>query len=173
MDAWTLLRYAAGYLAGFCVFILLIPFCLYSLSRILPVPLVPGPGIFPAGLAVVPVAVGLVFVLWSNIGLFVQGGGGPADFLGISISPRTRHLVTTGAYRYTRNPMVFGALMLYLGIGISFDSLSAVCAVILMLPAAVVYLRKTEEERLRADFGQEYEDYQRRVPMIIPWFPRQ
>jgi protein-S-isoprenylcysteine O-methyltransferase Ste14 len=68
--------------------------------------------------------------------------------------------------------MVFGASMIYLALIIDLDSVAAMSLVILSLPVAILYLRKTEERRLLVDFGQEYEDYRRRVPMIVPWFPR-
>jgi len=68
--------------------------------------------------------------------------------------------------------MVFGAYMIYLALAMNLDSIAVISLVILSLPVAILYLRKTEKRRLLVDFGQEYEDYRRRVPMIVPWFPR-
>ena len=31
-----------------------------------------------------------------------------------------------------------------------------------------IYLRKSEEKRLLKDFGDEYEEYKKKVPMIFP-----
>ncbi len=39
----------------------------------------------------------------------------------------------------------------------------------LFLPFAVVYLKRSEETRLARDFGKEYEEYKKRVSMIVPW----
>jgi protein-S-isoprenylcysteine O-methyltransferase Ste14 len=172
MNVPTLLRYIAGYLVGFFIFIVFIPFCLYSMAILVPYRFVADLGILLLVISILAGSIGLMFMLWSNIGLFVLGRGGPTDFFNITITPRTSQLVTTGPYRYTRNPMVFGAYMIYLALTIDLDSIAAISLVILSLPVAILYLRKTEEKRLLVDFGQEYEDYRRRVPMIVPWFPR-
>lgn len=172
MNVPTLLRYILGYLVGFFIFIAFIPFCLFNVAILLPYQIVADHGILLRVISILIGTIGLVFMLWSNIGLFVLGRGGPTDFFNMTITPRTSYLVTAGPYRYTRNPMVFGAYMIYLALAMNLDSIAVISLVILSLPVAILYLRKTEKRRLLVDFGQEYEDYRRRVPMIVPWFPR-
>jgi protein-S-isoprenylcysteine O-methyltransferase Ste14 len=168
----TLLRYLAGYLIGIFMFLLFIPFCLYSVAIIIPYRIVADHGILLLIISVIFGMIGLMFLLWSNIGLFVLGRGGPTDFFNTAITPRTSRLVTAGPYRYTRNPMVFGAFMTYLAFAVYLDSLTALGAVILSLPVMTLYLKTTEERRLLEDFGKDYEEYRNRVPMIVPWFCR-
>jgi protein-S-isoprenylcysteine O-methyltransferase Ste14 len=145
MNIPVLLRYLAGYLIGIFVFILFIPFCLYKVAFLIPYRIVADPGTFLLLIPVLLGIIGLVFMVWSNIGLFFLGRGGPTDFLNITITPRTSRLVTTGPYRYACNPMVFGAHMLYLALALYLDSLPAACAVILLLLAVTVFLKTTEE----------------------------
>ncbi len=162
------LRYALGYLIGSSIFMLVFPYGIYLLARAFP-----GPDLlsYPVRLAValllgIP---GLIFALWSNASLFFQGQGGPTDFFEVEISPRTKHLVVTGPYRYTRNPMVFGANSCYAALAIYWNSLITLGIWAVWMALVVFYLKHSEEQRLLRDFGQEYEEYRRRVPMIIPW----
>jgi len=71
--------------------------------------------------------------------------------------------VTTGLYRYTRNPMYLGLLVILIGAGLLSGSLLAVA----VLPGFVAYLTifqiRPEERRLSALFGNEYERYRQEV----------
>lgn len=72
-------------------------------------------------------------------------------------------LVTAGIFRYSRNPMYLGDLLLLLGWGVYLGSLPA-----LLLAAAFVlwmdrWQIRAEEAALAARFGAAYEDYRRRV----------
>ena len=72
-------------------------------------------------------------------------------------------LVSAGVYRFTRNPMYLGMLLVLLGWAVYLSSLPA-----MVLPAAfVLYLNRfqiaPEERALAARFGDAYEAYRRRV----------
>lgn len=167
-----IVRYVAGYIIGFSVFVFIIPSLLYLLS-------ISGWPVFRIGLvasetmrliiAFILSIPGLVFVIWSNWYLFWKGRGGPTDIMGIEISPRTERLVTTGPYRYSRNPMVFGAWTTYLAWTIYLDSLGCLLILLLFILFASVYLKRVEESRLLADFGDAYVTYRNRTPMIFPY----
>jgi protein-S-isoprenylcysteine O-methyltransferase Ste14 len=102
--------------------------------------------------------------------LFFIGKGGPTDGFNIAITPRTETLVVRGPYRYTRNPMVFGALSIYFSISLFFLSILCLLTMTIFSILIVFYLRKTEERRLLKDFGDEYIRYKKEVPMIFPKF---
>lgn len=161
-------RYLVGYLVGFSVFVCGLPYGLYLVSRAFP-----GPDVLPdplrLGLALLLGLPGLVFALWSNEALVLLGQGGPTDLFNVEISPRTKNLVVTGPYRFTRNPMVFGVNSCYLALTIYWNSLAALATAIMFLMLIILYLKSFEEKRLMQDFGLEYEAYRQRVPMIIPW----
>lgn len=170
MTTKEILRHIAGYIVGIALFFMAIPWALYAIaikcdSRVLGELM---PNLVRVPISIVFAAIGVVFVLWSNAALFFIGKGGPTDGLGIAISPRTKHLVVVGPYRYTRNPMVFGALCCYIALGIYVNSAVVVAIVISMTPLMMLYLKKTEEKRLLRDFGDEFLEYKKSVPMILP-----
>ena len=72
-------------------------------------------------------------------------------------------LVVSGIYRYTRNPMYLGLLLLLLGWAIFLSNLAAFA----VLPAFVVYINRfqigPEERALDALFPREYPAYRARV----------
>jgi len=81
-----------------------------------------------------------------------------------------RELVVTGFYRYVRNPIYMGVLMIFLGHFLWFGYWAlltyAVCAFIGVHFFVVLY----EEPTLKRKFGAAYEDYLNRVPRWIPKF---
>ncbi len=170
MKANEIFRHVVGYLVGILLFFVLIPFVLFIIAtrynhyQFLCIVC------NSARLAIAAIcgAIGIVFVLWSNAALFFIGKGGPTDGLGIVISPRTKHLVITGPYRYTRNPMIFGALCCYIAWSVLLNSPLAIAIILLMIPVIIVYLKKTEEKRLLRDFGDEFIEYRKRVPIFFP-----
>jgi protein-S-isoprenylcysteine O-methyltransferase Ste14 len=170
-----LLRHIAGFTVGFCLFAVAVPLGLYELSRgideLLRLERFGSP-VLRSALALPLLLLGLVFVLWSNVSLLTRGSGGPADGFGVAISPRTERLIVAGPYRYTRNPMVFGVLSAYLSISLFLGSTGGLVLLAVLTPLFVFYLRRVEEQRLRSDFGEEYEEYRRSVSMIIPLPPR-
>jgi protein-S-isoprenylcysteine O-methyltransferase Ste14 len=165
------MRYILGYILGMTVFLFLVPFGLYELSKM---DFLFGSKdmihstIIRIALALPFFTVGACFAIWSNIYLFKIGKGGPAEGLGISISPRTKHLVTSGPYRYSRNPMVFGAFSLYVAIALFLDSMNGLICLFAFLPFGIIYLKASEEKRLLKDFGDEYIEYKKSVAMLFP-----
>lgn len=80
----------------------------------------------------------------------------------LSSSPAT-HLVTSGPYRYTRNPVYLGYTLTMLGAGLVIGNLWM--AVIAALTACVTHawIIRSEEKHLLARFGFEFECYCRRT----------
>ena len=76
---------------------------------------------------------------------------------------RARTVVTRGVYRWTRNPMYLGMLVVLAGWAVWLGSAAA----LLGLPLSVLLLNRLqigpEERILRERFGQDYIDYQARV----------
>ena len=72
-------------------------------------------------------------------------------------------LVTTGIYRFTRNPMYLGMLLVLVGWGVYLGNVAAWAA----LPLFVVLMNtlqiKAEERVLRERFGDDYARYTARV----------
>jgi len=115
---------------------------------------------------------GLIYGVWSVIIQNIIGEGGPVEIGNIEISPKTKNLVVSGPYKYTRNPMLFGAFLIYLAFALfinSITSLIIVCAIFVFMLIVVV---KMEEKRLLKDFGDQYVEYRNKVSKFIPWFRR-
>jgi protein-S-isoprenylcysteine O-methyltransferase Ste14 len=75
-------------------------------------------------------------------------------------------LLTSGPYRYTRNPQYVSEIALYLGAILVTDSAMALAiGGLMMLWFAMAPF--SEEPWLRRQFGKEYEDYCRSVPRFV------
>ena len=174
MKKSELLRYLFGYFIGGTLFLVIMPLVLLSTSAFcaiyLNIPSLPESPIIDWG-AHLLMLIGIVFALWSNVFLLVKGKGGPAEGFGMEISPKTKKLVMEGPYRYTRNPMVFGALCLYYAITLFLRSFGALVFLMVLTALFLIYLKKSEEKRLIKDFGEQYERYRKQISFVIPWPP--
>lgn len=166
------IRYITGYALGLGVFMALIPYGLWRLSSlgcyVFDIPIIPHDNARIV-VSMLIFIIGLIFVIWSNIFLLLKGKGGPIDIAGISITPRTKKLVPEGPYKYTRNPMVFGANSIYLSIAIYLNSLGCLIVLIIFFVVLVKNVVATEEKRLLKDFGADYVKYKNNTSKIIPW----
>ncbi|MCJ7721138.1 isoprenylcysteine carboxylmethyltransferase family protein, partial [Candidatus Bathyarchaeota archaeon] len=80
---------------------------------------------------------------------------------------RTEKIVTTGVYSIVRHPQYFGGLLAH--VGVSFLLTAWYSFLVTPLIVVLVYLvSKKEEEELIREFGKEYKDYTKEVPMFIP-----
>lgn len=73
------------------------------------------------------------------------------------------HLVTTGPFAVTRNPIYVGNTLFLLGIGLTVG----IAWLVLMAPLAAFLTQKLaiepEERHLEARFGKAFRDYRKRV----------
>ncbi len=72
-------------------------------------------------------------------------------------------LITEGIFRYSRNPMYLGGIVLSFGLAILLGSLvSFIFPIILFLLLDFLYI-PYEEDRLKTIFGKKYLEYKKRV----------
>lgn len=76
--------------------------------------------------------------------------------------PATR-LVTTGVYRFTRNPMYLGMALIYVGLAFLFDSFAAIVLLPVLIFVIQTQVIAREERYLFGKFGAEYAVYKKRV----------
>jgi len=126
----------------------------------------PKPGIATLTIGGILTAVGMFFGLWSIQVQFTQGRGTP-----LPVMP-TQGLLTTGPFRYCRNPMTLGTVLAYLGMSVGAATVIGVTLVLILAGLLVLYLKRVEEKELVERFGEEYLVYTREVPFIIPRIPR-
>jgi len=80
---------------------------------------------------------------------------------------KEERLVTSGPYRYVRNPIYLGAFTLV--ISLSLLSANAFLFVPTVFIVTLIYMQiDGEETMLTAKFGDEYREYMKRTPRIIP-----
>ena len=108
---------------------------------------------------------GLVFIL---LGLLF--GFGTMGWFGIrrAIGIEVKGLITTGPYRLTRNPQFLGFTVLVIGVAVQWPSWFAILWIGLFAVMSY-WMIITEEEHLRAIFGEEYVSYCQKVPRYLFW----
>jgi len=108
---------------------------------------------------------GVVLVL-ACAGVFIlQGRGTPAIF----DAPRT--FVAVGPYRYVRNPMYVGGLMLLIGAGLYLRSISILFLALLLAVIVHFFVLFYEEPTLTRKFGSSYLEYLKSVRRWTPRWP--
>ena len=107
-------------------------------------------------LGVIPIVAGVALAI-SGVGLFRRHGTGIVPFTPVTA------LVVTGPYRFTRNPMYLGMVMLLIGVAIMLGTLTPW----LVIPAFAWWIGRRfiaqEEAMLEERFGAEYLEFKRRV----------
>jgi protein-S-isoprenylcysteine O-methyltransferase Ste14 len=149
----------------------------FTMAVLIPIALARGSGITPAfgstatelivqaaGLGVL--CVGLVLFLASLRRFATDGRGTLAPW------DPPRRLVVRGPYRYVRNPMISGVILVLLGEALILLSRIHLAWALIFLGINAVYIPLLEEPFLEQKFGSEYREYCRRVPRLLPrWRP--
>ena len=100
---------------------------------------------------------------------FLSGLMGIVSFrtTGTTVDPtnpqKATSLVTSGVYQYSRNPMYLGMAFILMGGAIRIGNPVCLLSIVLFVWYMTSYQIKPEEEALTKVFGQEYEEYTKRV----------
>ncbi|HUX94176.1 MAG TPA: isoprenylcysteine carboxylmethyltransferase family protein [Bacteroidales bacterium] len=164
-----------GYIVGGLLVIVLVPSIIYIITSLFDTVYrleIIHNSIIKWIIIIILFVIGLIYGIWSLIIQNTIGEGGPVEIGNIEISPKTKNLVVSGPYKNTRNPMLFGAFSIYLAFALFINSITSVvlvCAILVFMLTVVV---KMEEKRLLKDFGNQYEEYRKKVSIFIPWVQR-
>ena len=101
-------------------------------------------------------ACGAGLLLWAA-GLFRRAGTDVKPWM------PTTSIVTSGAYRISRNPMYLGMALIFAAIAIRFDGLAALLCLLPVLAWVRTQVIAKEERYLTAKFGEAYLAYCRKV----------
>ena len=156
-----MLRDIIGYVLGLAIFIIAIPFAMYWASGS------PVLSLMQWIILVLLAVVGIGLSIWSIVYMKNVGKGNPFDAFNHEVAPRTSLLMTDGPYGICRNPMLLGVFIYHIGILIALLSIGA----LLIFAAEVLIMSlqvRREEQRLRIDFGNEYDEYAKRVNRFLP-----
>ena len=159
------LKELLGYALGGLMFVLLIPALMWWASGM--------PNLLAAPIArmvivIVLAVLGLSLSVWSIVYMRHKGDGNPMDAFGHEVAPRTKHLMTEGPYRLSRNPMLTGSFVYFAGVCIWLWTWQALLVYVAFIGIMLLQVR-SEEKRLRRDFGEEYEAYCRRTGRFGPF----
>lgn len=153
-----------AYTLGGVLFVGLIPFLMWLCSGR---PDLPAASLWRIVTSNLLIVIGLALSIWSIIYMRRKGEGNPLDAFGHEVAPRTKHLMTDGPYRLSRNPMLSGIFIYLTSVCLWLWSWQAVAFFILFIVIMAVQVH-TEETRLRRDFGEEYEAYCRKTGRFWP-----
>lgn len=117
----------------------------------------------PAGLAIVGAGAVLLFQCVREF--YVAGKGTLAPW-----SPPT-HLVVTGPYRWSRNPIYIAMLVVLIGWTVTYWSGDLALYTVLMFVLFHIRTIVGEEPRLAREFGGEWQRYVKRAPRWIRFAP--
>jgi protein-S-isoprenylcysteine O-methyltransferase Ste14 len=116
--------------------------------------------------------------LWNLVGLLVAAAGESLRVLvigtryirrgGLNKKVYADSLVTEGLFAHCRNPLYVGNLLLYVGLFIIYNNPWAYVIGLALALFAYSAIVAAEEDFLLNRFGQQYQDYCRRVPRWIP-----
>ena len=106
---------------------------------------------------------GMLLSGWS-MGLFYKIGKG-------TLAPwaAPKHLVVQGPYKFVRNPMIIGVILILLAEALLLNTRYIFYWAVVFFILNNIYFHYFEEKQLEKTFGKEYLDYKKKVPM---WWPK-
>jgi len=108
------------------------------------------------------IILGLYFVIYTNKSFLKIGKGTLAPW------DPPKKLVVAKLYRYVRNPMISGILMILLGESLIFASIELFLWFATFFIVNHLYIVYSEEPELIKRFGDDYVEYRNNVPRWIP-----
>lgn len=122
------------------------------------------PNIYQIILGIILLFCGLYLAIWTMILFYKIGKGTLAPW-----AP-TKHLVIEGPFKIVRNPMITGVLTILTSEALILNSSNLLYWMILFFIINCIYFKVFEEKQLEKNFGEEYLEYKKNVPMWIPKF---
>lgn len=113
----------------------------------------------------------MVAVVGSMLALLAQGGLGTEWRVGVEPGEAT-DLVTTGLFRYSRNPFFSGVLLLALGMAMVVPSPLALAGLAFFIIGIELQVRVVEEPHLASLHEESYREYAARVGRFAPGIGR-
>ncbi len=109
----------------------------------------------------------IVFIPLFVVGAWLGIKGVTETTLKVAETHRPVRIVTTGVYSIVRHPQYLGGLLAHIGFSFLLSELYSLLSTPLIV--ALVYLiSRKEETELTKEFGEEYLDYKRKTPMLLP-----
>jgi protein-S-isoprenylcysteine O-methyltransferase Ste14 len=111
---------------------------------------------------------GIAFYIWGRFTLGNMFGGS----LGVTVQLYADHkLVTRGPFAAVRHPLYLGMMVATFGALLIYQNWAMIFLILLTYPVLPFRAWK-EEKTLAKEFGQEWKEYCKRVPIFIPGLGR-
>jgi len=112
--------------------------------------------------------VGLVLIVIGLTSNLVAAGTLRRNYSSSLVVREGHQLITHGIYRFTRNPIYLGVIMVMLGMPIFISSLVGFLVMSALIPLVLIRIR-IEEGMLEAEFGEAYREYKEKTRKLIPF----
>jgi len=113
----------------------------------------------------------LIFMPFFIIGFWFGIRGVKELSLKVAETRRPERVVTTRVYSTVRHPQYLGGIFAHIGISFLLSALYSLLVTPLIIAIIYVIAKKEETELIR-EFGEEYNRYKKRVPMLFPKFKK-
>lgn len=118
---------------------------------------------------------GLAYLIFSRPTVKLLIAGGAVAAVGLAIRAyaaghlaKNRSLAMNGPYAYTRNPLYLGSALMGAGFALAGGSWILGGALLVLFAAIYWPVIRREEDYLRREFGEVYDQYAQRVPLFLP-----
>jgi protein-S-isoprenylcysteine O-methyltransferase Ste14 len=115
----------------------------------------------------IPVLHCMIFTPFFVAGAWLGIRGVQAITLKAAETHRTEKIITQGVYSIVRHPQYLGGLLAHVGIAFLLSAWYSLLSTPIVVVLVYLISRKEEEELIK-EFGDEYEEYKKRVPMLVP-----
>mgnify|MGYP006303966693 FL=1 len=149
---------------GVVIFMIIAPVFFYIVGEWLKQYIyIPLPPVIKYVAGIFGIVAGIFFLVWAMVVQWKIGNGTPNPY-----AP-TQRLIVQGPFKLCRNPIELGAILYYFGTGILFlFLLTGLLGFTLAFIIGSLYHKIVEEKELEERFGEEYRQYRRETPFIIP-----
>jgi protein-S-isoprenylcysteine O-methyltransferase Ste14 len=90
------------------------------------------------------------------------------NYSGTVVIKKDHKLITSGLYRYTRNPIYLGGIFVLIGIAVYTPSLFGLITSFFIIPIALIRIN-LEEKLLKEQFNEDYSKYMEKTKRLIPF----
>ena len=111
----------------------------------------------------------VVFVPLFLSGAWLGIAGVRGTTLKVAETHRANEIITSGVYSIIRHPQYLGGLIAHMGFTFLFSAWFSLLSTPIMV-LLVFLISKKEEKELATEFGEQYQDYAKKVPMFLPRF---
>jgi protein-S-isoprenylcysteine O-methyltransferase Ste14 len=118
---------------------------------------------------------GAAYLIWSRPTAKLLILGGVLAAAGVALRAyaagylsKNQKLATSGPYAWTRNPLYLGSALMGSGFALAGGNVFLAAGLVALFAAVYWPVIRREEDYLRREFGEDYDHYAQRVPLLLP-----